>query len=45
MPKYSVNLYDAATNFLAQRGDFTLEELLNYAFSDEYQKQYGLRNG
>jgi len=45
MPKYSVNLYDAAASMLAQRGDFTLEELLNFAFTKTYQNQSFLKNG
>lgn len=40
---YSVDLYDAATTLLAQRGDFTLEELLNFAFARTYQNQASLR--
>lgn len=45
MPKFSVDLYDAAADLLAQRGDFTLEELLNFAFSITYKKQLAWRNG
>lgn len=43
MPAFSVNLYDAAATMLAQRSDFTLEELLNFAFSKAYQNQIHLR--
>lgn len=43
MPEFSVDLYDAATTLLAQRGDFTLEELLNFAFAKAYQNQTFLR--
>jgi len=45
MPKFSVNLYDAAASMLAQRGDFTLEELLNFAFTKSFQNQSLLSNG
>jgi len=45
MPKFSVNLYDHAATLLGQRGDFTLEELLNFAFATEYKHQLSLRNG
>jgi hypothetical protein len=45
MPKLSVDLYDAAASMLAQRGDFTLEELLNFAFAKSYKKQIPLLNG
>lgn len=43
MPKFSVDLFDAASSILAQRGDFTLEELLNFAFTKAYQNQAFLR--
>jgi len=43
MPKFSVDLYDAAATLLGQRGDFTLEELLNFAFAKTYQNQSHLR--
>ena len=43
MPSFSVDLYDHATNLLAQRGDFTLEELLNFAFAKEFKNQINLR--
>jgi len=45
MPEFSVDLYHAAAMLLGQRGDFTLEELLNFAFSKTYQNQICLRNG
>ena len=43
MPKFSVDLYDAAATLLGQRGDFTLEELLNFAFAKSYQTQIHLK--
>jgi hypothetical protein len=43
MPEFSVDLYDAAATMLSQRGDFTLEELLNFAFTKTYQNQINLR--
>lgn len=43
MPEFSVDLYDAAATLLGQRGDFTLEELLNFAFTKSYQTQIHLR--
>jgi hypothetical protein len=43
MPFFSVNLYDHAADLMAQRGDFTLEELLNFAFAKEYKNQKSLR--
>jgi len=39
MPAFSVDLYHYATDLLAQRGNFTLEELLNYSFAKEYRCQ------
>jgi hypothetical protein len=42
MPKFSVDLYDKASDLLAQRGDFTLEELLNFAFAKSYKNQQNL---
>ena len=42
MPKFSVDLYDAAASMLAQRSDFTLEELLNFAFAKTYHNQRNL---
>lgn len=44
MEFFSVDLFDYATNFLSNRGDFTLEELINYSFSLEYKKQINFRN-
>lgn len=43
MPKFSVFLYDHAADLLAQRGDFTFEELLNFAFAKTYKNQINLR--
>jgi hypothetical protein len=43
MPRYSVFLYDHAADLLAQRGDFTLEELLNFAFAKTFKNQTNLR--
>ena len=39
MPVFSVDLYYYAKDLLAQRGDFTLEELLNFSFAKEYRNQ------
>jgi hypothetical protein len=39
MPAFSVDLYHYATDLLAQRGNFTLEELLNYSFAKEFRYQ------
>ena len=44
MPEFSVDLYDSAATILGQRGDFTFEELLNYAFAKTYQNQVHLRD-
>jgi len=43
MEPFSVDLFEYASNFLASRGDFTLEELLNYSFALEYRKQMNMR--
>ncbi len=43
MPNFSVDLYCEAATLLGQRGDFTLEELLNFAFSKTYKNQTSLR--
>jgi hypothetical protein len=45
MPKMSVDLYDSAATLLGQRGDFTLEELLNFAFAKSYKNQDNFING
>jgi len=45
MGKFSVNLYDSAATLLGQRGDFTLEELLNFSFSQTYRNQQNPLNG
>lgn len=47
MPKFSVDLNHHAASLLAQRGDFTLEELLNYAFTMAYKNQrtFGVNGG
>lgn len=42
MQNFSVDLYHYATDLLAQRGDFTLEELLNFAFAKEYRNQINI---
>jgi hypothetical protein len=42
MQNFSVDLYHHATDLLAQRGDFTLEELLNFAFAKEYRNQINI---
>lgn len=39
MSTFSVDLYEHSANLLAQRGDFTLEELLNYSFAKEWKNQ------
>lgn len=45
MENFSVDLYQHATDLLGQRGDFTLEELLNYSFSKEYRNQSNIFRG